>query len=175
MSSTIQCHSCYKHARRTKILHMRNMPPTRRRFKQKGWSTIFKTLTVPNYFARINRSRGKKKCGDSQWQGDHWKATDAWRAAIKNGRDTITIRRQLDQQYRESQMTHGWPEEYCKYFLIFSRRLILTTRPRGDTDTDTKVLLHWPWLQKIVNADPWIEEVITNPLLCSHRSPTRTR
>ena len=27
--------------------------------------------------------------------------------------------------------------------LITSRRLILTTRPRGDKDTDTKVLIHF--------------------------------
>ena len=47
---------------------------------------------------------------------------------------------------------------------ITSRRLMLITRPRGDKDKDTKVLFHRPWIQKIINADPWIEEVITNPL-----------
>ena len=69
---------------------------------------------VPHYFARVNCSRGKK-CGESQWQRDHWKATDATKAAIKNGKDTVTIRWQQDEQYSESQMAHGWTEEYCKY------------------------------------------------------------
>ena len=39
---------------------------------------IFKAFTVPHYLARINRSR-RKKCGEQQWQTDHWKAQDAMR------------------------------------------------------------------------------------------------
>ena len=112
-------------------------------------------------FARINRSRGKK-CDESQWQRDHWKAKDATRAAIKFCKDTITIRWQQDEQYRESQMAHRLTEEYFKYLDFTSTRLIWTTRPRGNKDTDTKVLLHWPWPQKIVNADPLMLSSVFN-------------
>ena len=113
MSSTIQCHSCYKHlpeGRKFCIcgICLRPDEDTMRKIEARS-----KTLIVPHHFARINRSRGEK-CGDSQWQRDHWKAKDATRAAIKNGKETITIRWQQDEQYTESQMVHGWTEEYCK-------------------------------------------------------------
>ena len=106
--------------------------------------------------ARINRSTNRK-CGESQWRRDHWKAKDATRAAIKNGKDTTTIRWQQDEL--------RWPTDgLTANIWITSRRLMLTTWPRGNKDTDTKVLFHRPWLQQIVNAEPWMEEVITNPL-----------
>ena len=56
-------------------------------------------------------------------------------------------------KYRESQLVHGWSEEYCKY-LDYLTRLILSAQPRGDKDTDTKVRLHWLVPQKIVNVNP---------------------
>ena len=72
--------------------------------------TRFKILIVPHYFARINRSKGKK-CGASRWQRHHWKVVDTTRGANKNGHGTITIRWQDDQQKRESQLAYGWIEE----------------------------------------------------------------
>ena len=75
----------------------------------------FQTLIVPHYLARVDRSRGKKVRWCTQWQKDHWKAVDASRATNKHGKDTITIRWQEDEQWRESQMAHGWTEEYWKY------------------------------------------------------------
>ena len=116
-SSTIQCHSCWKH------MHE-------------------ETLIVLHYVARINRSTNKK-CGESQWRRDHWKAKDATRAAIKNGKDTITIRWQQDEQYRESQMAHGWTGEYCKH-LIYPKTIDVDYMATWDKHTDTKVLLHTP-------------------------------
>ena len=55
-----------------------------------------KHLIIPYYFARINRSRGKKY-GETQWQQDHWKAVDAKRGAKKQNKATITIRWQQDE------------------------------------------------------------------------------
>ena len=37
------------------------------------------------------------------------------RSKQKKNHDTFTIRWQDDEQYRESQLSHGWTGEYCKY------------------------------------------------------------
>ena len=124
MSSTIQCHFCYKHmpeGLRICICGMCLRPDEDTISKIEA---RFKTLIVPHYFAHINRSRGEK-CGESKWHKDHWKAVDATRGANKNGHDTVTIRWQADEQHREAQLAHGWTEEYFKYF-DFPRRLILS-------------------------------------------------
>ena len=55
--------------------------------------------------ARVNCSRGKKH-GETQWQQDHWKAVDARRGALKHNKDTIVIRWQEDEKYRNSQQAH---------------------------------------------------------------------
>ena len=129
MSSTIQCHSCYKHmpvGLKFCIcgICLRPDEDTIRKIEAR-----LKTLIVPHYVARINRSTSNK-CGESQWQRYHWKAKDATRAASKSGKSTITIRWQDDEQYRESQKAHGWTEEYCKYLdYLKTIDVILTTRP----------------------------------------------
>ena len=74
----------------------------------------FQTLIVPYCFARINRPKGKKCC-ESQWPQHQWKVVDATRGAHKRGHDTITIRWQRDDKYRNSQLAHGRTEEYCRY------------------------------------------------------------
>ena len=84
-SRTIQCHSCFKY-----------MP--------EGLA----------FCPRINRPRDKK-CGESQRQQDHWKAVDAIRGTTKRGHDTTTIRWRKNEKYRNSQLAHGWTEEYCRY------------------------------------------------------------
>ena len=53
---------------------------------RRGWPSVllnlmtFQALIVPCYFARVNRSRGKKH-GETQWQQNHWKAMNARRGA----------------------------------------------------------------------------------------------
>ena len=80
----------------------------------------FQALIAPHYLARVNRSRGKKH-GESQWQKDHWKAMDAKKGANKRDKDTtILIRWQEDGEYRISQWSHGWTENYCRYLDYFT-------------------------------------------------------
>ena len=72
-------------------------------------------LIVPYYFARVNRSRGKKY-GDQQRQEDHWKAIDAKQGARKrNDHPSILTRWQNDEQYRTSQLSIGLTETCCWY------------------------------------------------------------
>ena len=40
---------------------------------------------------------------------------DAWKGAWKKGHDSIVIRWQEDEKYRNSQQAHGWTEEFCRY------------------------------------------------------------
>ena len=115
MSSTIQCHFCYKHLPHGLRICLCGMCLRPDEDTISKIEARFKTLIVPHYFAHINRSRGEK-CGESQWHKDHWKAVDATRGANKNGHDTVTIRWQADEQHREAQLAHGWTEEYFKYF-----------------------------------------------------------
>ena len=89
-----------------------------------------KTLLVPHYFARINRSRGKK-CGQSQWQKDHWNAVDATSRANKNGHDTIT----MSSTENRSWLTDGLRS--TANIWITSGRLTWSTRPLVHKDTDT--------------------------------------
>ena len=104
MSCTIQCHSCFWHmpeGLKFCICGMRLRPDedTIRKYQAR-----FQTLIVPHYFAR---SRGKK-CGESQWQKDQWKAVDATREANNKCHINNTIKWQEDEKYRESQLAHGW-------------------------------------------------------------------
>ena len=69
----------------------------------------FQALIVPYYFARVNYSRGKRH-GEAQWQRDHWKAMDARRGARRKGHDSIVIRWQEDEKYRNSQKARGRTE-----------------------------------------------------------------
>ena len=73
----------------------------------------FEAMIVPYYLARMNYSRGKRH-GEAQWQKDHWKAKDAKTRARKNGHDSIVLKWQSDEKYRESQKVHGWSERYCR-------------------------------------------------------------
>ena len=67
-------------------------------------------MIVPYNLSRVNYSRGKRH-GETQWQKDHWKA----RGARREGHDSIVIRWQEDEKYRNSQQAHGWTEEICRY------------------------------------------------------------
>ena len=78
MSSTVQCYSCFKHMPEGLAFCSCGMcfrPDEATITRIKG---RFQTLIVPCYFARINRSRGKKR-GETLWQHDHWQAVDAKR------------------------------------------------------------------------------------------------
>ena len=153
MYSTMQCHSRYEHLPEgLKFciceICLRPDEDTIRKNQAR-----FQTLIVPHYFARIDRSRGKKG-GEPTWQKDHWTAVDA---TLQSGGKRM-----------RSTENRSWPTDGLRStanIRITTRQLTLRTRPRGNKDTDTKVLLHWPVLQKIVNVDPSIEEVITNLLL----------
>ena len=114
-SRTVQCHSCYKPMPEgLKLLHMRNMPQTKRRYNETNWNTIKNldcvTLVCPYQQLQMQKvwwiSMAKRSL---ESEGRH-KSSDK-----KKGKDAITLRWQQDEQYRESQMVHGWTEEYCKY------------------------------------------------------------
>ena len=112
MSSTVQCHSCFKHLPEGSDFSscgvcLRHDEATIGRVKAR-----FQTLIVPYFFARVDRSRSKKH-DETQWQQDHWKAVDAKRGAKTHDKATNTIRWQQDEKYRNSQLAHGWTEEYC--------------------------------------------------------------
>ena len=70
-------------------------------------------MIVPFFCARVTCSRGKRN-GEAQWQKDHLNAKDAKRGARRNGHDSIVLRWQNDEKYRESQKVHGWTEEFCR-------------------------------------------------------------
>ena len=53
---------------------------------------------------------------------DHQKAMDAKRGVLKRGKYTSLLDRwQNDEVYRESQLVHGWTEEWVKYFDCISK------------------------------------------------------
>ena len=68
----------------------------------------FEIMSVTYYVLRMDYSRGARH-GQTQWQYDNWKAQDAKRhAERKHG--SIVLRK-----YRNSQISVGWTEKYCRY------------------------------------------------------------
>ena len=137
MSSTIQCHSCYKHLPEgPKIwisrICLRPDEDTIRKIEAR-----FKTVIVPHVFAYINRSRGKKcvpmakRSLESEGRR-HEQRSKMARILSQSGGNRMS-----------STENRRWPTDGLRStanIWITSRRLIWTTRPRGDKDTDTKVL-----------------------------------
>ena len=115
ISVTVQCHSCLKHVPEgSKFcgcgVCLRPDADAINRIRAR-----FQSLIVPYYFARVNRSRGKKH-GDQQRQEDHWKAVDGKKGPRKhNNHPSILSRWQNDEQYRTSQLAIGWTENYCHH------------------------------------------------------------
>ena len=131
------------------------MPPTRRRYNQKTWTTIKNlgcaTLRCPYWpfqdqkvrwipmAKRSLENEGRHKSSKQKWQGYyHNQVATGW-----------------------AQMAHGWTD--CKYLNYF-KKIFVDYKATWKRRYRYKVLFQRPWLQKIVNAEPWIEEVITNPL-----------
>ena len=77
-------------------------------------------ISTPLYITKEGQS-GERHV-PAQWQYDHWKATDATRGVTKSGYKSIVHRRLTDPQYQESQWSHGWTLEYCKYSDYFQNR-----------------------------------------------------
>ena len=67
---------------------------------------------------------------------------DATREGNTNGHETTTIRWQDDEQHSESQLAHGWTEEYCKYLDHLKMIDIEYTAAWKQTQIDTKVPVH---------------------------------
>ena len=69
----------------------------------------------PYYRASIVISRGKESGNDPR-QEDLLKAMHLKRGALKRGKYTAIMDRwQNDEVYRESQLVHGWTDEWVKY------------------------------------------------------------
>ena len=113
VSRTVQCHSCWKHLPEGLAFCSCGICLRPDEAKMKRIKVRFQTIKVPYYLARIKRSRGKTH-GETQWQQDHWKAMDAKRGTKQRDKDTITLRWQQDEKYRNSQRAYGWTEEYCR-------------------------------------------------------------
>ena len=102
VSRTILCHSCFKHmpeglAFCSYGMCLRLDEATIRRNHAR-----FQTFDSTLLYARMNQSRGKK-CSDTQWQQDRWKAVNANRGAKRHDKATITIRwQQHDSTERRS-------------------------------------------------------------------------
>ena len=64
---------------------------------------------------RIDQVIQENVVDQKQWQHDHWKAKDAAEGAKKRDYKSIEHRRLTDPAYQESQLSHGWVLEYCKY------------------------------------------------------------
>ena len=71
-------------------------------------------LSIPYYFVKTDDSRGAR-CGQSQWQYNHWKAKDANRHAERKKHRTVVLRWQNVERCRNSRKVYGWTEEYCRY------------------------------------------------------------
>ena len=84
-----------------------------RRNRQKRSKNRFEITSNPSHFIKETHSGGRH--GPEQWQYDHWKARDATKGLTKRGYDSIVHRWLTDPQFQESQMSHGWTEEYCRY------------------------------------------------------------
>ena len=159
ISRTVQRHSCMKHILEGLTLCscgicLRPDEETMQRTKAR-----FQAMTVPYYFARVNHSRSKKH-GEAQWQRDHWKATDARRGAWKHKEDSIVIRWQEDEKYRNSLQAHGWTEEYCRHLHCLTTIDISHTAPWHQRHRyESTITL-------VCNDDDrrWEHEKIPNPL-----------
>ena len=75
--------------------------------------TRFQANILPYHLPRVNYSRGKRH-GEAQWQRDQSKAMNARRGAGRKGHDSIVIKWQENDKYRNSQKAHGWSEEFCR-------------------------------------------------------------
>ena len=87
---------------------------------------------VRYHLARVNYSRSKRH-GEAQWKKDHWKAIDARRGARRKDHDSIVIRWQGGEKYRESRKAQEWTEEFCRYL---------------DQLTTTDISFTAPWHQR---------------------------
>ena len=83
---------------------------------------VFAALKTPYFRTTAILSRWRKG-GHNPWQTDHAKAMDARRGATKHSRKfTTTLDRwQNVEIYRDSQLVHGWTEEYVKYLDYISQ------------------------------------------------------
>ena len=125
---TVQYYSCWKHLLEGLAfcfcgVCLRLDEATIKRIKVR-----FQALIVLYDLALINRSRGKKH-GETQCQQDRWNAMDARRGAWKHGEDTVEIRWRQDEEYKNSQLAHGWTEEYCRYLDYLTTIDITCTAP----------------------------------------------
>ena len=111
---TDQCQSCLKHVPEGLIFCSCGIC-LRPDEEQIQWiKAPVEAIIVPYYLARVNYSRGNRH-GEAQWQKDHSEARDARRGARRKNHDSIVLRWQNDEMYRESQKVHGWTEDYCWY------------------------------------------------------------
>ena len=74
------------------------MPEHKRKIRSK-----FEILSTPYYIVKRTYSRGARH-GQSQWQYDHWKAKETRRNAQNKGHDSVLLRRQDGEKYRNSQL-----------------------------------------------------------------------
>ena len=132
----------------------------------------FQALIVPYYLARLSRSRGKKH-GETQWQQDHWKAMDVRRGAKKHNKDTITIRWQQDEKYRNSQQADG--QKNIADTWTTSRRSTSLTPHLGITGTSTRTPSRWHATKRDRQAGLMKARTVLRPTTTnSRKSSTRT-
>ena len=128
-SATIQCSSCLKHVSEGVNMcqcgvWLRANQSTLDRIRE-----AFAALKNPCDRNRDVSSRGMKS-GHNPWQEDHHKAMDAKRGALKHGKYTSFLDQwQKDGVYRESQLSHGWTDEWVKYLGCISEKDISYDAP----------------------------------------------
>ena len=147
MSSTIRCHSCYKPMPEGPKIWifgncLRPDEDTIRKIEAR-----FKTLIVPRDFAFFTVPEAKsvvpmaKRSLESE--GRHTRSDQKWQGLLS----------QSGGNRMSSTENRRWPTDGPRStanIWITSRRLVWTTRPRGDKDTDTKVL----WIVKDRQCGP---------------------
>ena len=109
-----KCQSCLKHVPEGLVFCSYSVCLRPNEEQIQRIKTRVEVMIVRYNQARVNYSRGKKQ-EEGPWQKEHWKAEDALRGARKNNHDSIVLRCQKDEKYRESSRVHGWTEDYCRY------------------------------------------------------------
>ena len=148
MSSTIQCHSCWKHLPEGLAFYSCGV------CLRPDEATIKKDQSkIPSFdCTRINRSRDKKH-GETQWQQDHWKAMDARRGAWKHGKRTLL---KSGGNKMESTEILSKPMDGRKNIAdtwTASRRSTSLTPHPGIRGTGTRAPSRWHATMRIVNLD----------------------
>ena len=138
------------------------------RLSSTWWSNNKKDQSkIPSFDCTLlscsNKSIRGKKHGETQWQQDHGKVTNAKRRAKRHGKDTITIWWQQERSTEILSEPMDGRKNIADTWTTSRRSTSLTPHP-GIRSTGTRAPTRWQATMRIVKLDQWKQEEISDPL-----------